>query len=175
MATANLITPRGIQRVQWELEWLTTVERPRVVQEVAYAASLGDRSENAEYLYGKRRLRQIDSRVDFLVRSLDRVQVIDPGALSGDLVRFGATVTLADEDGEEKTFHLYGEHEVDVEAGILSHKSPLAAALMGRRAGDDVRFQAPAGVREIVLVDVRFLPQEPDPVPSWKLERGEGA
>jgi transcription elongation factor GreB len=174
MSTNNLITPRGIQRVQWELEWLSTVERPRVVNEVAYAASLGDRSENAEYLYGKRRLRQIDSRVDFLVRSLDRVQVVDPAAQSGDRVRFGATVTLADEEGDEKTFHLYGEHEVDVEAGILSHKSPLAMALMGRRPGDEVRFQAPGGVRDISLVEVRFLPQAPDPVPAWKQERAEG-
>jgi transcription elongation factor GreB len=175
MATNNLITPRGIQRVQWELEWLSTVERPRVVQEVAYAASLGDRSENAEYLYGKRRLRQIDSRVDFLIRSLDRVQVIDPGQITGDRVRFGATVTLADEEGDEKTFHLYGEHEVDVDAGILSHKSPLAQALLGRRSGEEVRFQAPGGVRDIVLVDVRFLPQAPDPIPAWKQERGDGA
>lgn len=171
MAAPNLITPRGLQRIQWEIEWLRGVERPRIVAEVAYAASLGDRSENAEYTYGKRRLRQIDGRVDHLVRCLDRVQVVDPGAQPAGCVRFGATVEIADEEGESKTFLLYGEHEVDIDAGILSHRAPLAVALMGKREGEVVRFQAPGGAREVELVSVRFEAQIPDPVPAWKVER----
>jgi transcription elongation factor GreB len=171
MSSPNLITPRGLQRIQWEIEWLRGVERPRVVAEVAYAASLGDRSENAEYTYGKRRLRQIDGRVDHLVRCLDRVQVVDPAAQMPGRVRFGATVVIADEDGAEKTFFLYGEHEVDVDAGILSHRAPLASALMGKQEGEVVRFQAPGGLREVELVSVRFEPQVADPVPAWKIDR----
>lgn len=171
MASDNFITPVGLQRIQWELEWLRTVERPRVVAEVAYAASLGDRSENAEYQYGKRRLRQIDGRVDWLVRSLDRVQVVDPASVRGEKVRFGATVVVSDEEGNERTWRLYGEHEVDVEHGVLSHKSPLARALMGRAEGETVKFEAPGGAREVEVVSVRFEAQVPDPVPAWKIER----
>lgn len=174
MASDNYITPVGIQRIQWELEWLRSVERPRVVNEVAYAASLGDRSENAEYLYGKRRLRQIDGRVDYLVRCLDRIQVVDPASLKGPIIRFGATVVIADEDGDERSWRIYGEHEVDVDNGILSHKSPLARALMGRKPGDTVRFEAPGGMREIDVVDVRYDAQTPDPLPEWKVARDGG-
>jgi transcription elongation factor GreB len=171
VSTDNYITPVGLQRIQWELEFLRTVDRPRVVAEVSYAASLGDRSENAEYQYGKRRLRQIDSRVDFLIRSLNRVQVVDPAAVMADRVRFGATVVIADEDGEERTWRLYGEHEVDVDAGILSHKSPLARALMGRQLGETVRFEAPGGAREVEIVGLRYDAQIPDPTPDWMIER----
>jgi transcription elongation factor GreB len=174
MSANNFMTPVGVQRIQWELEWLRSVERPRVVAEVAYAASLGDRSENAEYQYGKRRLRQIDGRVDFLVRCLDRVQVIDPASVRGPKIRFGATVTIADEEGVEKTWRLYGEHEVDVDKGVLSHKSPLALALMGREAGDSVRFQAPGGPREVEVVRVSYEAQAPDPIPDWKTEKDAG-
>ncbi|HMV68842.1 MAG TPA: GreA/GreB family elongation factor [Myxococcota bacterium] len=174
MASDNYITPVGLQRVMWELEWLRSVERPRIVAEVAWAASLGDRSENAEYQYGKRRLRQIDGRVDFLVRSLDRVQVVDPAMVKGPQIRFGATVVIADEEGDERAWRIYGEHEVDVDKGVLSHRSPLARALMGRKAGDAVRFEAPGGAREIEVVDVRYEAQVPDPVPDWKRERDGG-
>lgn len=171
MSSDNYITPVGLQRITWELEWFRSVERPKIVAEVAYAASLGDRSENAEYQYGKRRLRQIDSRVEFLIRSLNRIQVVDPAQVKGPKVRFGATVVIADEDGAEQTWRIYGEHEVDVDKGVLSHKSPLALALMGKEAGDAVRFRAPGGVREIEILSVRYEAQEPDPVPEWKLEK----
>lgn len=179
MASHNYITPVGLQRMQWELEFLRTVDRPRVVAEVSWAASLGDRSENAEYQYGKRRLRQIDSRMDFLVRCFDRIQIINPADVKGPKIRFGATVTINTwpEDGgdvEEKTWRIYGEHEVDVDKGILSHKSPLALALMGREVGDEVKFQAPGGMREVEIIAVRYEAQEPDPIPEWKLAKDAG-
>jgi transcription elongation factor GreB len=157
------MTPNGYERIRRELEWLETEERPKVVKEVAYAASLGDRSENAEYIYGKKRLRSIDSRRRFLLKRLEKAQLVDPAELSGEVVRFGATVVLADEEGVEKTWRLYGEDEVDVEAGILSWRSPIATAIMGKEEGDGVRFRAPGGMREIEIVEVRYEPCEPLP------------
>lgn len=163
MSEPNYITPRGLERIRRELEWLERVERPRVVAEVSFAASLGDRSENAEYIYGKKRLRQIDSRRGFLMKRLEKAQLVDPSTLGGDKVLFGATVVVADPEGEERTWRIYGEDEVDVERGVLSWRSPLARALLGKREGDVVRFHAPAGVRELELVEVRYDAQEPLP------------
>lgn len=174
MSGKNYITPRGLKRIQYELEHLRYVERPQVVAEVSYAAALGDRSENAEYIYGKKRLRQIDSRIGYLLKCLNRIEVVDPGKLSGSRVTFGATVVVEDEEGVERTYHLFGEHEVDVDEGILSHKSPIARALMGKEEGDGVRFHAPKGVRELEIVEVRFDAQEPLPVPEWKTQLDEG-
>ena len=156
----NYITPRGLERIQKELEWLQKEERPRIVKEVQYAASLGDRSENAEYIYGKKRLREIDGRMRFLISRLDRVKVINPVHQSGERVKFGATVVLADEDGTEKTWRIYGEDEVDVDAGILSWQSPIARAVMGKEEGEEVTFRAPGGERTIEIVEVRFEAQE---------------
>lgn len=157
----NLITPAGARALQKELEHLRFVERPEVVAEVSYAASLGDRSENAEYIYGKKRLRQIDSRIGFLLKCMNRLRVMDPAEGSGDVVRFGATVVVEDEDGVEKTWRIYGEYEVDVARGHLSHKSPIAQALLGKREGDGVRFRAPGGWRELEILEVRWEPQAP--------------
>lgn len=159
----NYMTPNGYERIRRELNWLETEERPKVVKEVAYAASLGDRSENAEYIYGKKRLRSIDSRRRFLLKRLEKAQLVDPAQLSGDVVRFGATVVLADEEGEEKEWRLYGEDEVDVDAGILSWRSPIAQAILGKSEGDGVRFRAPKGMREIEIVEVRYEPCAPLP------------
>ncbi len=159
----NYITPNGLQRLTRELEWLEKEERPKIVAEVSYAASLGDRSENAEYIYGKKRLRKIDSRRRYLIGRLEKVRLVDPADISGDTVKFGATVVLADEEGEEKTWRIYGEDEVDVEGGVLSWRSPIATAIMGKEAGDGVSFRAPGGVREIEIVEVSFEAQEPLP------------
>lgn len=163
MAEPNYITPIGLERLQREINWLQKADRPRIVREVAYAASLGDRSENAEYIYGKKRLREIDSRLHFLIKRLDNIVVIDPGAGKGDVVRFGATVTIADDDGKERTWRIYGEDEVSVEHGILSHRAPLARALMGKREGDSVKFEAPGGLREVEIITVIWEAQEPLP------------
>ena len=154
----NYITPYGYERMRRELLWLDHEERPRVVAEVSYAASLGDRSENAEYIYGKKRLREIDRRRRYLVKRLEKARMVDPSTLSDEVVRFGATVVLEDENGEERTWRIYGEDEVDVHAGILSWRSPLARALMGKEAGDAARIHAPGGVREVEIVEVRYEP-----------------
>jgi transcription elongation factor GreB len=159
----NYITPAGYERIQRELDWLERTERPRIVAEVAYAASLGDRSENAEYIYGKKRLREIDRRRGFLLKRLEKAQMVDPATLSGPVVRFGATVVIADEHGDEKTWRIYGEDEVNVEGGILSWRSPIAKAILGKREGDSARFEAPGGQREVEIVEVRYEPCPPVP------------
>lgn len=164
----NLITPNGAQRIQNELGWLKSVERPRIVAEVSWAASLGDRSENAEYIYGKRRLREIDSRVGYLLKCLDKARVSDPGLGSGSLVRFGATVVVEEHNGEQRTWRIYGEHEVDVTAGVISHRSPLAKALLGRSEGDTVSYHTPGGAREVEIVSVSYEAQVPLPEPEWR-------
>jgi transcription elongation factor GreB len=159
MADPNYMTPYGYERMRRELEWLDHVERPRVCAEVSYAASLGDRSENAEYIYGKKRLREIDSRRTYLVKRLEKARLVDPASLSGEVVRFGATVTVVmGDDDDEKTWRIFGEDEVDVEKGILSWKSPLARAILGRSEGDTARFEAPGGTREVEIVAVRYEP-----------------
>jgi transcription elongation factor GreB len=159
----NYITVRGLERIQREVAWLEKEERPRIVAEVAYAASLGDRSENAEYIYGKKRLREIDGRRHFLLRRLEAARPVDPALLSGPVVRFGATVTVEEEDGRERTWHIYGVDEVDVAAGIVSWRSPIGRALLDKREGDTVVFEAPAGRRELVVLSVAYRAQEPLP------------
>jgi transcription elongation factor GreB len=168
MADVKYITVVGLQRIQNELEWLARVERPRIVAEVAYAASLGDRSENAEYIYGKKRLREIDARAGYLVSLLNKIQIVDPGRQTGTKVKFGATVTVVDDDGDEKTWRIYGADEVDIEKGIISYVSPLGKALLGKEEGEAVKFSTPGGKRELEIVAVRFEPQEPLPEPEWK-------
>jgi transcription elongation factor GreB len=159
----SYITPNGLERLRREIAWLEGEERPRIVAEVQYAASMGDRSENAEYIYGKKRLRRIDSRRRFLIKRLESVRPVDPAVMSGTSVKFGATVVIADEEGEERTWRIYGEDEVDVEAGILSFRSPLAVAILGKEEGDAVTFAAPGGKREVEIVEVRYEAQEPLP------------
>ena len=159
MGEPNYITPAGLERIRSELEWLQTEERPRVTAEVSYAASLGDRSENAEYIYGKKRLREIDRRMRYLIGRLDNLRIVDPAVQTGTRVRFGATVVVEDEEGEQQTWRIFGVDEVDVEAGVLSWKSPIARAMLGREEGDVVQFRAPGGLREIEIVEVRYEPQ----------------
>ncbi|MFT4621651.1 MAG: transcription elongation factor GreB [Myxococcota bacterium] len=163
MSQPNYITLNGLERIRRELEWLRHEERPRIVAEVSYAASMGDRSENAEYIYGKKRLRKIDSRRRFLLGRLEKARPVDPAQISGPFVRFGATVTIEDEDGEEQTWRIYGEDEVDVEQGILSWRCPLATALLGKSVGDAVAFAAPGRKREVEILALCFEAQEPLP------------
>ena len=168
MAQHNYITPRGLERIRLELEWLHSVERPRVVKEVSDAAALGDRSENAEYIYGKKKLRQIDGRRRYLVKRLERAQLVDPTTLKSDKVLFGATVVIVDENDREQTWKIYGEDEVDVARGVLSWRSPLARALLGKSEGDVVQFSAPGGRREVELVGVRYDEQTPLEEVEWR-------
>ena len=155
--TRNYITPAGHSRLRDELEELVKRERPKVVEVVAWAASNGDRSENGDYIYGKRRLREIDRRIRFLTRRLEIAEVVDPARQGdNDQVFFGARVTVADGDGNENTYTIVGVDEADAASGRISWISPLARALIKARAGDSVRFQSPLGIRELDIVDVAY-------------------
>jgi transcription elongation factor GreB len=155
--TRNYITPAGHARLKDELEHLVKRERPHVVEIVAWAASNGDRSENGDYIYGKRRLREIDRRIRFLSKRLDFAEVVDPLRQGdNDQVFFGARVTIADQDGQENTYTIVGVDEADVARGRISWVSPLARALIKAKEGDSIRFQSPLGVREIDILEVVY-------------------
>jgi transcription elongation factor GreB len=152
----NYITPAGYKRLVDELVHLRTVARPKVVQEVSDAAAQGDRSENAEYIYGKRKLREIDRRMRFLGKRIDAAVVVDPAEKRGPKVFFGATVVLEDDDGAELEWQLVGEDEIDGAHRRISWRSPIGAALLGKKDGDEVRVQTPAGPRSFTIVEVRY-------------------
>ena len=155
--TRNYITPAGHARLKDELEHLVKRERPQVVEVVAWAASNGDRSENGDYIYGKRRLREIDRRIRFLTKRLELAEVVDPLRQGdNDQVFFGARITVAEADGVENTYTIVGVDEADVGRGRISWISPLARALIKSRAGDSVRFQSPVGIREIDIIEVVY-------------------
>lgn len=156
--TRNYISPSGHERLKVELESLVKRERPHVVDIVAWAASNGDRSENGDYIYGKRRLREIDRRIRFLTKRLEIAEVVDPlGQGDNDQVFFGARVTVADELGQENCYTIVGVDEADAANGKISWISPLARALLKAREGDSVKFHSPLGVREIDILEVRYL------------------
>lgn len=151
------ITPAGYAALEKELNDLWHHERPKVTQEVSDAAALGDRSENAEYIYGKKRLREIDRRIRYLSQLLQRLEVIDPATVVSDRVEFGATVEAENLDtGEVVTYAIVGEHEVDGKAKRISMKSPIGRALMGKRVGDDVLISIPRGDLELEVVAIRY-------------------
>jgi transcription elongation factor GreB len=154
----NYITPAGARRLSEELGGLRT-ERIRVVQEVQDAAAQGDRSENAEYIYGKKRLREIDRRMTRLTRRLSVAVVVDPGAHRGDPDRifFGATVDVEEEDGTPRSYRIVGEDEVDGGSGDISWRSPIGRALLGKRLGDAIKVRRPAGEVEMEIVGVRYV------------------
>jgi len=152
----NYITPAGAERLRQELYHLRYKERPEVTQVVAWAAGNGDRSENGDYLYGKKRLREIDKRIRFLTRRLQFAEEIDPARVTADTVQFGATVTVRDEEDRERTWAIVGIDEVDVAKGRISWASPLAAALMKARAGDVVIFRSPRGAQEIEIMSIEY-------------------
>ncbi len=156
MSDPNYITPEGARKLSEELTRLRTVERPKTVQEVADAAAQGDRSENAEYIYGKKRLREIDRRCTYLAKRLDKAVLVDPREQRGDKVFFGATVEVEDESGARSTYVIVGEDETDSASGRISWRSPVGRALLGKRAGDSVQVRRPAGEVEIEIVSVRY-------------------
>ena len=154
----NYITPAGYARLNTEVRHLLDVERPALVRTVAWAASNGDRSENADYLYGKRRLREIDRRIRFLNKRLEHAAVIDPARPGLDQVFFGATVTYRDSRGAEHTVSIVGQDEVDPARRHISWVSPVARALNKARAGDVVPLRKPGGTEDIVVVEIRYVP-----------------
>lgn len=152
----NLITPEGFKKLKDERDALAKKERPRVVDEVRQAVLQGDRSENAEYLYGKKRLREIDRRVRFLNRRLDMARVIDPKEQNPDCVRFGATVTVEDEKGQRRIYTIVGEDEIDLAAKKISWKSPMGAGLLKSHRGDEIEIETPRGPILLTVLDYRY-------------------
>ena len=153
----RFITPAGFTRIRAEYDELFGVERPKIVEIVSWAASLGDRSENADYLYGKKRLREIDRRIRFLTKRLDIAEVADPSAHHGnDQVFFGATVTYANSKGEERTITIKGIDEADNLKGEVSWIAPIARALLKAREGDEVSLMTPGGVETVEVIEVRY-------------------
>ena len=158
----NYLTPGGFERMKAELERLVQKERPELVATVAWAAGNGDRSENGDYIYGKKRLREIDRRIRFLIKRLDIAEVVDPAARrdddASDQIFFGATVTVRNARGDERTLSIVGVDEIDTARGYVSWVSPVARALLKARVGDTVTLSTPGGVEELDVLAVRYLP-----------------
>ncbi|MFO1263376.1 MAG: transcription elongation factor GreB [Rhodoferax sp.] len=158
----NYITPAGYARLRAELLELIDIERPKIVDVVHWAASNGDRSENGDYLYGKKRLREIDRRIRFLTKRLEIAEVVDPSMHHGkDQIYFGATVTYADDEGVERTVRIMGIDESDSAAGDVSWISPIARTLLKAREGDALKLVTPERVREIEVLEVRYPAPSP--------------
>ena len=166
----NYLTPIGWRRMRDELTWLVKTERPQVTSVVSWAAKLGDRSENADYQYGKKRLREIDRRIRYLTKRLEAAEVVDPSTREGtDQVFFGATVTYSTPGGPEQTIRIVGIDETDLPKNYVSWVSPIARALIKAREGDTVSLRTPGGDEQIEILEVRYeaIPMQPfEPVKS---------
>ena len=152
----RFITPDGFARIRAEYDELFGIERPKVVEIVSWAASLGDRSENADYLYGKKRLREIDRRLAHLARVMKAAKVVDPKTQSTDEVRFGAIVEIADENDQRRTIVLVGDDETDASAGRIGWSAPLARALIGAKIGDERIVRLPSGEKSYEIVRIHY-------------------
>lgn len=153
----RFITPDGIARIRSEYEQLFAVERPKLVETIAWAAANGDRSENGDYIYGRKRLREIDRRLSHLSRIMKAAKVVDPASQQArDQVRFGATLELADEDDNRRTLTIVGDDEADAAAGRIGWSAPLARALIGARVGDERTVRLPAGEKSYEVVEIRY-------------------
>ena len=153
----RFITPQGLARIRAEYDELFGIERPKIVETVSWAASLGDRSENADYISGRRRLREIDRRLAHLARIMKEAKVVDPAKQPArDQVRFGATVELADEDDNRRTLTLVGNDEADATEGRIGWSAPLARALIGARIGDERVVRLPAGEKSYEVTAIRY-------------------
>ena len=158
--TKNYMTPGGHGRLKAELDHLTTVERPEVTRIVSWAASNGDRSENGDYLYGKRRLREIDRRLEFLAKRLDQVEIVRGAPADRRRVAFGAWVEVEDDDGEATEYRIVGADEFDPKRRWISIDSPVARALVGKRLGDEVTVHRPKGEALLTITGVRYTADE---------------
>lgn len=152
----RFITAQGFARLRAEYDQLFGAERPKMVEIVSWAASLGDRSENADYLYGKKRLREIDRRLAYLARVMKAARIVDPKAQTTDQVRFGATIELADEADERRVVTIVGDDETDATAGRIGWSSPIARALIGAKVGDERVVTLPAGEKSYEIVSIRY-------------------
>ena len=160
------MTPGGFARLKAELAHLVERERPEVVATVSWAAGNGDRSENGDYIYGKKRLREIDRRIRFLVRRLDAAEVVDPAGRDADQVFFGATVTYRDRQGGRQTVSIVGVDEIDTARGYVSWVSPVARALIKAREGDVVTLRTPGGIEELEILEVAYRPLDTTAAPG---------
>lgn len=154
----NYITPQGAERLRSELKKLLQEERPELVKVIQWAASNGDRSENADYIYGKRRLREIDKRIRFLSKRIEAAEIVDPGHQKSDRVLFGATVTILNEQGVTKTFRIVGVDETDIKKGKISWVSPVGKALLQAQAGDTVTVKTPQGEEDWEVQNIEYRP-----------------
>lgn len=154
---SKYITPEGAQKLTEEVQYLWKIERPQVTDRVSKAAAQGDRSENAEYIYGKKRLREIDSRIRFLTNRLDGMAVVNHIPEDQDKVYFGAFVTLEDEDGEKIEYRIVGPDEFNVVDGKLSMDSPLGKAILGKRVDDEIKFSSPKGLKIFYISKIRYF------------------
>jgi transcription elongation factor GreB len=152
----NYITKEGAEKLKQEYQELFHVERPKLVETVAWAASNGDRSENADYIYGKRRLREIDRRLGYLNDKLSRAEVVDLTTLKSEKIIFGATVELEDEDGKLFKYQVVGEDEIDAAKGKMSWKSPVGKALLGKKIDDEVEVRTPNGIKIYTVLKFYF-------------------
>jgi transcription elongation factor GreB len=159
-AVNNYITPSGLKKLQQEYHVLFHDERPKLVETVSWAASNGDRSENGDYIYGKRRLREIDKRLRFLGRRMASAVVVNPAEQKNDKVLFGAYVTVKDEEGKKITYNIVGEDEINIEERKISWVSPIAKSLIGSKKGDTVLVHRPTGEAELTVVKIEYLPEE---------------
>jgi transcription elongation factor GreB len=159
---SNYITPEGAKKLRFELDFLWKEERPRVTQAVSEAAAQGDRSENADYIYGKRRLREIDQRIRHLTLRLDAVKVVAAPPTHTDRVFFGAWVRLENDAGDEAEYRIVGPDEFDVARGCISMDAPMGRALMGKRAGDEVVVQRPVGMAVFTIIEISYQPFTPE-------------
>ena len=156
MNSKNYITPTGYQKLVDELQQLAKVERPEILKVIQWAASLGDRSENADYLYVKKRLREIDLRSRFLSKRIDAAVVIDPKTQKSEKIVFGATVTVINEDEVEFIYSIVGEDEINPSRGLISWKSPIGKSLLGKEEGDTIFVKSPSGKQEFEIVSITF-------------------
>jgi transcription elongation factor GreB len=152
----NYITPQGFNKLLNELKRLKNDERPKLVETITWAAGNGDRSENGDYIYGKKRLREIDKRLRFLSKRIETAEVLDPACLNYTDIRFGATVTIVNEEEQQKTYSIVGVDESDVNRGLISWKSPLASALLRKKVGDVAQFSSPRGEQEIEIIKIEY-------------------
>lgn len=152
----NYITPKGMMVLQAELHQLVRIERPEVTKVVAWAASNGDRSENADYIYGKKRLREIDKRVRFLTLRIELAIVVDPTTIKTDKVQFGASVQIEDDEGNSKMISIVGVDEIDTAKGLISWRSPIGSSLIGKEVGDTIEVLTPKGKIAYEIVEIIY-------------------
>jgi len=156
-ARPRFITPGGLARIRAEYDLLFGEERPKLVETIAWAAANGDRSENGDYIYGRKRLREIDRRLGYLSKVMKQAKVVDPASQTTDQVRFGATVELADQGDERRVLTIVGDDEADASAGRVGWSAPIARALIGARVGDERVVRLPAGEKSYELLSIRYV------------------